>query len=234
MDDACAVSDHKPSLWRDLRAGRTGLLPRLAASLVAGVALAAGAVLVLSIADLAMYHGGWIDDEQVTLALAVAAAVWCVLLTRIWATYRRYRKILTTTFWVLSIWTLTICAGVAADYTFRYASELVIAVLILAATALTIWLVSASVYYHYAGRAQVEATARLDLRCPDCGYSMTGLYESRCPECGSRWTLDELVARQEHARSLIPAATLPDSPVTRPVVPPAGLSQSSVAHPPGC
>jgi len=30
------------------------------------------------------------------------------------------------------------------------------------------------------------------LRCPNCRYNLTGLYEARCPECGTRFTLDEL------------------------------------------
>jgi len=37
-------------------------------------------------------------------------------------------------------------------------------------------------------------------RCPNCGYSLTGLRWTRCPECGDEPTLDELwraTARQE-------------------------------------
>jgi len=33
------------------------------------------------------------------------------------------------------------------------------------------------------------------LKCPACGYLMTGLHEARCPECGQQYTLDELYRR---------------------------------------
>jgi len=47
----------------------------------------------------------------------------------------------------------------------------------------------------------IERTARMEdsagvLVCPTCGYNLTGLSESRCPECGSKFTLNELLARQ--------------------------------------
>jgi hypothetical protein len=32
------------------------------------------------------------------------------------------------------------------------------------------------------------------LRCPKCGYNMTGLLGARCPECGTQYTLDELLS----------------------------------------
>ncbi len=35
-----------------------------------------------------------------------------------------------------------------------------------------------------------------NVNCPGCGYSMVGLHQSRCPECGNRYTLDELLLKQ--------------------------------------
>jgi hypothetical protein len=36
----------------------------------------------------------------------------------------------------------------------------------------------------------------VNVRCPQCGYSLVGLTELRCPECGTRFTIDELIRAQ--------------------------------------
>jgi DNA-directed RNA polymerase subunit RPC12/RpoP len=43
---------------------------------------------------------------------------------------------------------------------------------------------------------------QVDVRCPDCGYRMVGLFDTRCPECGKQYALDELLARQGFERPL--------------------------------
>lgn len=49
--------------------------------------------------------------------------------------------------------------------------------------------------------SKARASDQNALVCPVCGYNLTGLSESRCPECGTKFTIDELLARQP-ARSL--------------------------------
>ena len=51
----------------------------------------------------------------------------------------------------------------------------------------------------------------IDVRCPECGYSMVGLSQCNCPECGANLTIDELIRRQNYRaisphRAALPAA----------------------------
>ena len=63
---------------------------------------------------------------------------------------------------------------------------------------------------------------RINLNCPDCGYVMVGLSESRCPECGARFTLDELVRRQDyHLLRSVDRATRPPPIETHEAIRPA-------------
>lgn len=39
---------------------------------------------------------------------------------------------------------------------------------------------------------------RVNVHCPTCGYSLIGLRDLRCPECGDRFTIDELIRRQNY------------------------------------
>jgi DNA-directed RNA polymerase subunit RPC12/RpoP len=66
----------------------------------------------------------------------------------------------------------------------------------------SLWLIATIIYWRetLAERAaRLGRTGRANISCPTCGYNLTGLSEARCPECGSKFTLDELVARQPGA-----------------------------------
>jgi hypothetical protein len=41
---------------------------------------------------------------------------------------------------------------------------------------------------------RTEQARTRTLRCPSCGYNMTGLHDARCPECGTQYTLDQIVS----------------------------------------
>jgi len=41
----------------------------------------------------------------------------------------------------------------------------------------------------------------VNVRCPQCGYSLVGLTELRCPECGTRFTIDGLIREQGYGTS---------------------------------
>jgi hypothetical protein len=71
-----------------------------------------------------------------------------------------------------------------------------------------IWLLAFSAILGWWGwlargvRKPISDEMREDIvRCPVCDYSMAGLREAKCPECGSEFTLDQLVAGQEHLQS---------------------------------
>jgi len=51
------------------------------------------------------------------------------------------------------------------------------------------------------------------LRCPGCGYNLTGLIENRCPECGGEFDRDRLLALLESGPRPIPVWDDKDSHV---------------------
>ncbi|CAN5544278.1 hypothetical protein BH10PLA1_BH10PLA1_17790 [soil metagenome] len=67
-----------------------------------------------------------------------------------------------------------------------------------------LWLICTCLIWRETRDERAAKTAGSDhnaLVCPVCGYNLTGLSESRCPECGTKFTIDELLAKQP-ARSL--------------------------------
>ncbi len=46
--------------------------------------------------------------------------------------------------------------------------------------------------------ARITLTSADGVTCPTCGYNLTGLSDARCPECGTKFTLNDLFARQPH------------------------------------
>jgi uncharacterized paraquat-inducible protein A len=70
--------------------------------------------------------------------------------------------------------------------------------------AIMLWLIATIFLWREtaAERARrVVGSTKSAITCPTCGYNLTGLTESRCPECGSRFTLDELLALQQHGKT---------------------------------
>lgn len=203
-----------PSMWRDVQTGDAGWAARLGVSLVAAAGLAALAMVVLAVADALLppitrqytrsdgivrtsYYSP-IRDEHVAIALAFAGAAWCFMLTRIWATYRRYRTVIRTTFGVIAVWVVAVPICVLIDKFVGRSEEFWIAACILAACAASILLVTSASYKAKSGRAIANSAGEVNLNCPNCGYSMIGLNEARCPECGTQFTLDDLIRRQDY------------------------------------
>jgi DNA-directed RNA polymerase subunit RPC12/RpoP len=59
---------------------------------------------------------------------------------------------------------------------------------------LTVWLVATILLWRDPTVRPIAGPE--EIVCPACGYNLAGLSEIRCPECGSRFTLDQLLARQ--------------------------------------
>lgn len=206
--------DARRSLWQDLRTGEAGWVPRAALSLVSGVALVAIAMLILGIASqfstrMVTYTAGIggqtytrqvssVRDEHVAMAIFLALAVWAILLTRIWAAYRRFRKPLFALFGVLVIWGIVIPVCFGIDAAFTGDEEFLIAACVLAGIAATILWITWLWYESVGGKPMLDETGSLNLKCPHCEYSLVGLSEARCPECGQAFTLDELVLKQDY------------------------------------
>ena len=237
MGSASDNVDSGRSILHDLRSGEAGCLPRIGVSIAAAAAAIALAMLVLALMDqligpsvrsytsggrVVSYQTSAIRDHHIVISLLLASAAWFFALTRIWASYRRLRRLLTTIFAVLGIWTVTPLLCVVIDITLQWGQEFLIGGTILSAIAATIILITVKIYRHSAGRAIVADTGDTNVDCPKCGYSMVGLHESRCPECGTQYTIDELIRRQDYdalrpkSRSAeIKAAVLDAVPVLR-------------------
>ncbi|MCB9849557.1 MAG: hypothetical protein H6817_02495 [Phycisphaerales bacterium] len=62
---------------------------------------------------------------------------------------------------------------------------------------LPMWVVSTTMIWRESAAeriARLHGPQGITVRCPKCGYDMTGLHEARCPECGTQYTLDQLLA----------------------------------------
>ncbi|MDX1682561.1 MAG: hypothetical protein R3336_05540 [Phycisphaeraceae bacterium] len=102
---------------------------------------------------------------------------------------------------VATIFTFAVAsiAGVVAGGTI-YAIEDEVGLFIGTVTAPIVWLVLTIFVWR---ETAAERTLRInpatgaDVKCPDCGYSLTGLSQCACPECGWQGTIDQLFALQE-------------------------------------
>jgi hypothetical protein len=64
---------------------------------------------------------------------------------------------------------------------------------------ISIWIAATIVIWRETSAERAQRLKRANksaITCPTCGYNLTGLSEARCPECGTKYTLDELMARQ--------------------------------------
>ena len=185
-----------PSLMGDLRSGDAGGLPRIAMSVAAAAAIVALVMLGLGIVD----HGDnvHIRDDHVAIALLMSVAPWLLSLRFVWGGYRGRRNLLLAIFGVVAIWAVTIPVCVLIDMKLRGA-DFLIAATIFSAICGTLTLITTSWYRHKRGRPLETQEGHVNVNCPTCGYSLVGLYEPRCPECGARFTIDELIRRQDFA-----------------------------------
>ena len=183
-----------PSLIDDLRTGRAGVVPRVCLSLVfAGVLLA----LPMFVFGLIETSGRRVREEHIALGLCIIGATWCVSMIVVWATYRRWQRIIKTVFAIIGLWIVTIPLCVMLIELVDRA-DFFIAGLLLLAAAISILLIITAAYRSRGGKALRAADGTVRVNCGQCGYSLIGLDTCRCPECGWTFTLDELVDAQDY------------------------------------
>lgn len=178
----------------DLRDGRAGALVRIGLSAAAAGLVVSGLMLSLGMLQAGGVH---IDEEHAMGGLALSVGVWAVILFRLWSTYHRWRRILSTAFILLCIWAATLGVSVGLQALARDV-EFLIAAVIFFAVGLSIAVVTTAAYRGWGGRAVVSPDGAVEVRCPGCGYSLVGLDSAACPECGSRHTLEELIRAQDY------------------------------------
>jgi ribosomal protein L37E len=219
----------QPSLYRDLAEGRAGIWVRILVALALAVFLT-GAGLVLSYWLAAMvpywnrayyyqtnfggYRGVYPREELIAMVMLLAGAVWLAAVMWLFFKHSKRRGLLRPTIYSVSIVAATVFLGILADDSLRGDSEYVIGGLALIAGGWVVLIWVQGIRRMSAGRPLLHSQDKhADVRCPECGYRMVGLYESRCPECGTGYTLDELVARQNFVKQEVRTTTAPPPPV---------------------
>jgi predicted RNA-binding Zn-ribbon protein involved in translation (DUF1610 family) len=83
------------------------------------------------------------------------------------------------------------------EQSFRRGEEFIIGAIVLLAISGTFMLIT-TINYRRVGQTIVDRTGAVNVKCPECGYSMVGLEECKCPECGRVYTVDELISLQDY------------------------------------
>jgi DNA-directed RNA polymerase subunit RPC12/RpoP len=231
----------QPSLFRDLADGRAGFGVRIVVALALGVFLA-GVGLVLSywlaavvpywnraryfVSSANRYPGVFPRDELIVMMMILAGVVWIGAVFWLFFKHSRRRALFRPIGYTIGIIAVTVFLGILADDSLRGESEYVIAGLSLIAGAWIVLIWVQGIRRMATGRPiRNKQDQHADVRCPECGYRMVGLYESRCPECGKGYTLDELIARQNFVKQ--------DLRTTAPPPPPVPTEEGAPASPPG-
>lgn len=190
-------------LWRAVCSGRAPVWVRAVSTLALAALLLAGALtgvwgyaIVLS--------DGYVRDAHLAAGLALAGLAWCALLPLVWrGRYTGARFVLPG---VLTLAVALTATGMSIliDTLPVRDEELLIAAVLLAAGALVSLIWMPEVYRLRRGRSVLTSEGLVDVRCPDCGYSLVGLQDLRCPECGAVFTIDELIRAQNYSRGAGP------------------------------
>ena len=159
-------------------------------------------------------QGGRVRDEHIAIGLALTGATWCVSLAWLWASYRKWRRLIATICTVLGIWLVAIPLCVLISEVTRNEGFLIGSTLLLAAAA-TIGTVVVNAHYATRGRPLEDQSGAIAVVCPHCGYSMVGLESCQCPECGASYTVDRLIKEQDYAL----LRRIPEDEAGVPVVP---------------
>lgn len=193
-------TDGRDGILRDLTGREARPLVRVAVSLISGLVLCAAAL--VGSFGLAVLRTGSVQarvrDIEFAITFAVMGGIWVAMLAFIWRGVGQgafpARPALITT----GLAGVTLCGGVAIEASWIREGEILIAALILFAGALVLLSWLPRIRRLRLGRPVLDAENRVNVNCPDCGYSLIGLRELRCPECGAAFTIDELIRRQRY------------------------------------
>ncbi|HSI36057.1 MAG: hypothetical protein ACAI43_09015 [Phycisphaerae bacterium] len=206
----------RKSLYRDLADGSAGWGTRVMVAIalavfLIGLALMAAFALAAMVPRWnrmvyyapAMPRGGPLpgrgvapDDGLMVVCVVAAIVLWLIAVG--WLFFRSVRTgvMLRPMLITVGIALVTTVLGVWAD-TLRGEQELVIGGIVMLgiSAALLVWV--QVVRNARVGRPmRHHVDKQVDVRCPDCGYRMVGLFDTRCPECGKQYALDELLGKQ--------------------------------------
>jgi hypothetical protein len=201
---------HRPTgvlhVLRNLHKAEVGTLPRLVLGLCSGLLLSAVAMLSAWVyASLqpriragSGYSYIYVRDEYLATAFAVCGLVWFFSLIWIWRGAIRSRPFITPALYTVGVAIAATVAGVVIDGFVRRDQEILIGALVMFAGAVALIIWTSAVLRYRRGKPVLDPENLVDVRCPQCEYSLIGLRSLRCPECGSEFTIDELIRSQDY------------------------------------
>jgi hypothetical protein len=176
--------------------------------LLAGAAVSAGwiAGMIRGNPDPLAPRAGDVREGDIKTALVVAAVLWAVALFWVWRPAVRLDRhslsveqrrewgrpfaITVVIGAVLSVVSYVVHRQMWDDTEYAVTGLMLIG----AGVAAVLWLPAVFRLEH--GRPVIGPEGRVNVHCPECGYSMCGLREAVCPECGRVDTIDGLIRAQ--------------------------------------
>ncbi len=190
----------RDGILRDLTGREARPLVRIVASLISGLLLCAialtGSFLLAFLRDGNVRAR--IMDLEFAIAFAVMGGVWLAVLAFIWRGMGQGGFPTQPMLITAGLAGVTICAGFAIEALPLREEEILIAALVLLAGSLGLLIWLPRIRRLRGGRPVLDAEDRVNVNCPDCGYSLIGLRDLRCPECGAAFMIDELIRRQNY------------------------------------
>lgn len=186
-------------LWHAFRCGRAPLWARVAATVALAALVLAGALAGVWGYGVVLGNG-YVRDAHLAAGLALAGLAWCALLPLAWRGRYAGARFVRPGVLTLAVGLAATGTAILIDVLRLRGDELLIVVVLLVAGALVVLIWLPEVYRWQRGRNVLLSDGVVDVRCPECGYSLVGLRDLRCPECGAAFTIDELIRAQNYAR----------------------------------
>ncbi|MEX2219111.1 MAG: hypothetical protein WD749_10170 [Phycisphaerales bacterium] len=214
-------------LWGGIRDGTAGFLPRVGLSIAGAAAGLGGLMFLLGLLE-ASSSARRIMDWHIAMGVLAVVVAWLGLLYVLWSSYSRWRHTVRAGFICLGIIAVSVCIAFVFGAGMRNPEFFIAATLFFGAAGVG-GVITAAVYRGMRGRAILGPEGHVDVKCPRCGYSMSGLGDCSCPECGGKWTLDELIRAQNYEG--VRAALLAQSIAGRSALPEgAGAAAAPESH----
>ncbi|MCZ6699918.1 MAG: hypothetical protein O7D94_13375 [Planctomycetota bacterium] len=195
----------REGILRDLTGREARPLVRIVASLISGLFLCAlalaGSFLLAFLRDGTVRVR--IRDIEYAFAFAVMGGVWVAVLAFIWRGMGQGGFPTQPMLITAGLAGVTICGGFAIEALPLREEEILIAALVLFAGGLGLLVWLPRIRRLRVGRPVLDAEDRVNVYCPDCGYSLIGLRDLRCPECGAAFMIDELIRRQNYEANAV-------------------------------
>jgi len=191
--------DRPISLWSALRRSDSGWPPRLAASIITGLACSSLGLLGAWGVSFSVLNRHYPPDRYIGIGQLIAGLTWICCLGLIWR--NRVGRRATTKAVLLTAVLIVVASsiGLAIDRSISKQGQIIYLGIILFSIAIGISIWWPVAMTRWGGRPIRSGEGHIDVACPSCGYALNGLRELRCPECGTTFAIDELIEAQRYA-----------------------------------